>query len=340
MYRELDSNKSGGVRAAASVTGASTWAALLLACAILASCDAIFFQPNSRFYHSPEQFGLRYEEVWIPSAEGTRLNAWFLPGLPPVRGTIVFFHGNAANISNHLYAVRWLPREGYSVLLFDYRGYGASEGQPGRAEAIADGVAAIRYARGRPDVNPRRVIVYGQSLGGALAMSALAESGTEGVRALIVEAAFRSYREVARLKMDESWLTWAFQYPLSWLLFSDRLSPEEILPRIARVPTLVVHRTRDDTVPFEAGRRLYESLPAADKTFWAVEGGGHIQTFVQPEPGWRERLLDWLEERAGKETENAAAETAEESDRDSAVTSETVRTARSPALPSRSDSAN
>jgi hypothetical protein len=210
---------------------------------------------------------------------------------------VVFFHGNAANITNHLYAVRWLPRAGYSVFLFDYRGYGESEGFPARGPAIGDGVAAIQYARQRPDVNPDRLIVYGQSLGGALAIYSLAVAGTEGVRALIVEASFRSYREVARLVMNETWLTWPFQYPFAWLLFSDEFSPGEVWDRIADVPILVVHREGDPTVPFEAGRLLFESLPAHDKTFWPVPGEGHITTFTLPEPGWRERLLAWLEEK-------------------------------------------
>jgi hypothetical protein len=288
--------------------------AVLLAAVLAAACDAVFFQPNSHFYYEPPQFGLRYEDVSFPSGDGTKLHAWFLPGSAPVRGTIVFFHGNAANISNHLYAVRWLPHEGYAVLLFDYRGYGESEGFPDRASAIADGAAAIRYARGRKDVDPRRLIVYGQSLGGALAMPALAEAGTEGVRALIVESSFRSYREVARLKMDGNWLSWAFQVPLAWLLFSDDRSPAEILPRLTEVPTLVVHRTLDDTVPFEAGRRLYESLPAPGKTFWAVEGEGHISTFVKPEPGWREKLLEWLDEKMGGERQTATADYADDTD--------------------------
>jgi len=288
--------------------------AAVISALVVASCDAVFFQPNDRLYYQPQQFGLRFEEVRFASADGTRLHAWFLRGAAPVRGTIVFFHGNAANISNHLYAVRWLPPAGYSVLLFDYRGYGESEGFPERAAAIADGAAAIRHARGRPDVDPRRLIVYGQSLGGTLAMSALAEAGTEGVRALVVESSFRSYREVARLKMDEHWLSWAFQYPLSWLLFSDDLSPVAILPRLAGVPTLVVHRTLDNTVPFEAGRRLYESLPAPGKTFWAVEGEGHISTFVLPEPGWREKLLDWMDDKLEKKQTTAAADFADDTD--------------------------
>ena len=279
-----------------SALAASALAALALS---LSACDGIFFQPNDQFYYAPERFGLAHEELWFESGDGTRLHAWYLPAIPlgaRQLGTIVFFHGNAANITNHVFAVRWLPRAGYAVLLFDYRGYGASEGEPDRATAIADGVAAIQQARARAEGGP--IIVYGQSLGGALAMASLAEAGTAGVRALIVEASFRSYREVARLVMDRSWLTWPFQYPVSWAFFSDELSPAEFWERIAEVPTLVVHRVGDGTVPFEAGRLLYESLPARDKTFWTVPGAGHITTFTLPEPAWRERLLEWLGEKA------------------------------------------
>lgn len=271
---------------------------LLQVVLLLSACDGIFFQPNDRFYYAPETLGLAYEELWFESGDGTRLHAWYLPatsrGAQP-RGTIVFFHGNAANITNHVFAVRWLPREGYAVFLFDYRGYGQSEGEPERAAAIADGAAAIREARAQAAGGP--LIVYGQSLGGALAMASLAEAGTDGVRALIVEASFRSYREVARLVMDRSWLTWPFQYPVSWAFFSDELSPAEFWDRIAAVPTLVIHREGDGTVPFEAGRLLHESLPARDKTFWRVPGEGHIVTFTLPETGWRERLLQWIEEK-------------------------------------------
>jgi pimeloyl-ACP methyl ester carboxylesterase len=99
--------------------------------------------------------------------------------------------------------------------------------------------------------------------------------------------------------MNENWITWPFQYPFAWLFFSDQYSPGEVWERLAAVPTLVVHREGDGTVPFEAGRRLFDSLPASDKTFWAVPGEGHITTFSLPEPGWRERFLDWLETKLG-----------------------------------------
>ena len=278
------------------------WAGLAgLVLLLCPGCNFVFFQPNDRFYHAPGEFGLRHEEVWFESADGTRLHGWFLPALAPAKGTIVHFHGNAANITNHLLAVRWLPRAGYAVLLFDYRGYGRSEGEPDRAGAIADGVAAIRFARGRPGGRAGRLIVYGQSLGGAVAVSALAEAGTEGVGLLILEGAFGSYRTVAQRKIGGFWPLWPFQYPLAWLLFSDGHNPEEAALRLAGLPVLAIHREEDGTVPFASGRELYEALPGPDKTFWAVPGEGHIVTFAQPEPGWRERLVKFLDEKLSAE---------------------------------------
>lgn len=270
--------------------------ALMMASLGLAGCNGAFFYPNDRFYHHPDEFGLAHRDVWFHSADGTRLHGWFLPAQGEARATIVFFHGNAANVTNHVVAVRWLPPEGFHVLLFDYRGYGRSQGEPSRAGAIADGAAAIDHARRMPAVDANRLVVYGQSLGGALAINALAAAGTADVRALMLEGAFVDYPDAAQEVMQRSWLTWPFQ-PFAWAFVSEAPSPRAALPAISQVPALVVHRTGDGTVPFELGRKLYEALPNPDKTFWAVEGRGHIPTFVRPEPGWRPRLLRWLGER-------------------------------------------
>ena len=271
--------------------------ALVLAPAALGGCNNFFFQPDPIRYFVPSQFGLWHEEVTFTSADGTELSGWFLPARPPAQGTIIHFHGNAANITNHIYGVRWLPPRGFSVFLFDYRGYGASEGSPSREGAIEDGAAAIRYVRSRPDVDPNRLIVYGQSLGGALAVNALAEAGTAGVKALVLEATFRSYRELIVLKMRDTLVLWPFQYPVAYLLFTDHLSPEEALPALSTVPTLVIHGEADFTVPFAAGKRLFESVASPDRTFWAVGGAGHLGVFGNPGSFWRGRLIAYLRDR-------------------------------------------
>lgn len=279
--------------------------AVLVLLAVCGGCNGVFFQPNDRFYYHPHQFGLSHRELRFQSADGTRLHGWFLPAVGPSKATIIFFHGNAANISNHIYAVRWLPRAGYDVLLFDYRGYGQSEGEPDRPGAISDGAAAIGLARRMAGGDSHPLIVYGQSLGGALAVNALAEAGTEGVRALILESTFASYQEAARLIMDGAWITWPFQYPFAYLFFTDDQSPLDAMQAIAGVPALVIHREGDRTVPFAAGQALFDALPNPDKTFWAVPGGGHIVTFAQP-GAWRAKLTAWIGQRLSQVTPEGA----------------------------------
>ena len=263
----------------------------------LAGCNGMFFQPDSRLYVTPDQLNLYHEEVEFRSADGTWITGWFLPGQRPVHGTVIHFHGNAANISNHIMAVRWLPPAGYSVLIFDYRGYGASEGSPSREGAIADGAAAINYARERKGVDRSRLIVYGQSLGGALAVNALAAAGSEGVQALVLEGSFASYRELVRLKMNDTWFLWPFQYPVAYGLFSDGMSPTEALPKLADVPLLVVHGESDRTVPFEAGRQLFDAFPGEDKRIWAIPKARHMKIFHQLGSPWRDKLLEYLDAR-------------------------------------------
>ncbi len=273
---------------------------MLISPLILGACDSLFYQPDSKLYWAPEQFGLWYEEVRFSAADGTRLAGWFLPAKGKALGTVVHFHGNAANISNHLYAVRWLPHAGYNVFLFDYRGYGESQGRATREGMLQDGVAAIETVRKRPDVDPQRLVILGQSLGGAIAIGALARAGTEGVKALVIEGGFASYREVVRLILKRSWISWPFQYPVAYLLFSDQFSPLDDLPRIASVPLLAVHGMADQTVPIEEGRHLFEAFPGSDKAFWPIPAAQHMEVFGPPGSPWREQLLQWMEKKLGK----------------------------------------
>lgn len=264
---------------------------------LLAACNGLFFHPDRVGYYHPRQFDLEYENVNFSSTDGTELTGWFLPAKGAPRGTVVHFHGNAANISNHIVAVQWLPAAGFSVFMFDYRGYGASQGSPSRAGLIEDGIAAIQYVRQRPGVDPDRIIVFGQSLGAPIAIGALARGGTDGVIALIVEGGFLSYREVARRVMNEVWLAWPFQYPAAYLFISDALSPEHDLPRISEIPLLVIHADNDPTVSFRNGKDLFEAFSGKDKEFWKVPSNRHMGVFIPEGSMWRKRLMEYLEKR-------------------------------------------
>jgi uncharacterized protein len=245
----------------------------------LVGCTGVIFQPMRELVLTPDQIGLDYQEVTFEAEDGVPLHGWFLPARAPRRGAILFLHGNAQNISTHVANVAWLPAEGFDVLLFDYRGYGRSEGRPSLAGLRLDFEAALATLRARPEVDADRVVVFGQSLGGALAITALATSPhRHQVRALIVEGAFTSYRDLAREKLAGFWLTWPLQVPLG-LTIDDRYRPSDAIRELAPMPLLIVHGEADRVVPPDHAIALYEAA-RPPKELWLVPGAGHIQAFT------------------------------------------------------------
>jgi fermentation-respiration switch protein FrsA (DUF1100 family) len=261
--------------------------------AVLAGCNSLFFFPYRTQVYSPDQLGLKYDDVYFAARDGTRLHAWFLPARSAAEGTILFLHGNAENISTHILSVRWLPAQGFNVFLPDYRGYGASAGEPSIEGMQDDMDSALRTLLARPDVDPDRIVVLGQSLGGAIAIYNVAHSSyRRHIRGLAVESTFASYRGIAREKLAAFWLTWPLQYPLSRLV-SDRYSPARAVALISPIPLLIIHGDRDPIVPVKHGRRLFE-LAREPKELWIVPGGGHIQAFQHSR--CRDRFVLWLQQ--------------------------------------------
>ena len=188
-------------------------------------------------------------------------------------------------------SVRWLPARGFNVFLLDYRGYGASGGDASLSGVQDDMNAALRTLLVRKDVDPDRVVVFGQSLGGAIAIYNVAHSTYRPhIRALVVESAFASYRRITREKLADFWLTWPLQWPLSWTV-SDEYSPSEAVARISPIPLLMIHGDRDPIVPVDHGKRLFE-LAREPKQLWIVPGGGHIQAFQHQ--SYRDRFISYL----------------------------------------------
>ncbi len=193
--------------------------------------------------------------------------------------------------SHFLYAY-WLALEDYDVLAFDYRGYGASAGEKSLAGAVSDGAAALAFARAKAPGRP--LVVLGQSLGGALAVAALARDGGGGVRAVVLDSTFSSYRRVAREKMSHLWLTWPLRWPLSFLV-SDRHAPDRFIAARRPVPLLMLHALDDPVVPYAEGRRLFDLAPGP-KEFWDVPGAGHTEALGVQGAAFRPRLLRFLED--------------------------------------------
>lgn len=192
---------------------------------------------------TPRSEGLEFEEVALRAADGVELSAWFIPRERP-RGVVLVCHGNAGNISHRIHLARMFHDLGFGVLLFDYRGYGASRGHPTERGTYLDAEAAWDWLAGR--VPPGRIVVFGESLGGAVA-AWLARERAPG--AIVLQSTFTSLPDVgARLYW---WL------PVR-LLSRFRYDARGHL-RQARCPVLIAHSPRDEIVPYALGRQLFEA---------------------------------------------------------------------------------
>lgn len=265
---------------------------LLLPAAALAlsGCTHLFFKPTGGIHADPAARGLKYEAVKFRSGDGTELTGLFFPPGGAPKGTVVHFHGNGQNMTAHYPYSAWLAEAGYNVFIFDYRGYGASGGEPELDGVVEDGKAALAHALKLPGAEPDRIIVFGQSLGGAVAVAAVAESGFRPA-ALVIEGSFYSYRQVAAAVLRRNWLTW----PAAWLpalLVSGRHAPGALIASVP-APKLFLHAVNDGTVPLAQGRKLYEAA-AQPKEFHEVPAG-HIEAFTAFRGAYGPRLLEFLD---------------------------------------------
>ena len=254
-------------------------AVVAFAALLLAGCvERMFFYPDSAQYTRPEQFGLQHEDVFFAAPDGSRLHGWWLPAKGAALGSVLHLHGNAANVSNHLPLVAWLPAAGFNVLMLDYRGFGRSQGKPTLDGVVDDAAAALRTLRARPGVDGGRLIVLGQSLGGATALRLLARD-SEGVRLAVIEAAFASYRGIARDAAMQSVVLAPLVPVAAPALPSDKADPVTALPSL-RVPVLLVHGTADEVIPFKHGEQLAAAAPPGT-VFIRVDGARHMESLTR-----------------------------------------------------------
>ncbi len=262
--------------------------ALLLS---LSGCTGLFFQPMTAHVFDPEVMGFDYEDVGFEAADGTKLHGWFFPAEGERLGSVLFLHGNAENISTHFANVAWLAKAGIDAFVFDYRGYGRSSGSPTLDGLHLDAAAALDYLIARPGIEPGSIAVFGQSLGGTIALVAMANSPhKDRLAALIVEGAFADYRGITKEKLANLWLTWPLQWPLS-LTIDNSYSPKAAAAGLAPLPFLLIHGQRDAVIPPHHGEQLFNAA-AEPTTIWRPANAGHIQALATIE--MRERFLDYL----------------------------------------------
>lgn len=263
----------------------------------VSGCTQAFFQPHRSIVSTPGQYGLEYHPVEFKAADGTALFAWFLPARGEPRASVLYLHGNAENISTHFANVAWMPAAGFNVLAFDYRGYGGSQGSPTLEGVQLDTDAAMRTLLALPNVDPKRIIIFGQSLGGALAIHYAAHSEYRAnVRAIVIDSAFSDYRRIVRDKAASFFLTWPFQWLLPQTVDND-FSPAASVHAVSPIPLLFIHGERDSVVPLEHSKRLY-ARAAQPKEIWVVPDAGHIQAVKNKD--LRKRLAEFLHRHSGR----------------------------------------
>ncbi|MBN4054369.1 alpha/beta hydrolase [Nitrospira defluvii] len=225
----------------------------------------IYF-PEKEIIATPEDAGMPFEDLWLSAGDGVRINAWYVP-YKGSQQTLLWFHGNAGNIGNRVDLLTLLHRElKTNILIIDYRGYGKSEGEISEEGTRLDARAAYDYLIKRSDTDPRGIILFGRSLGAAVAVDLATELQFGG---LILEAPFTSIKDMA--KETFPWL------PIGGFLKTRYDSLAKIGK--VRLPLLIMHGDRDNIVPFKQGRRLFEAANDP-KTFYAIPNAAHNDSYV------------------------------------------------------------
>ncbi|MBM4274814.1 MAG: alpha/beta hydrolase [Deltaproteobacteria bacterium] len=231
----------------------------------------IFF-PDKKLEATPRQAGLDFQEVYFDGG-GLRLHGWYVPARDKAT-VLLWLHGNGGNISYEMDGIALLNQSGLGIFIFDYQGYGKSEGQPSEAGVYRDARAAYEYLKNGLSVTPDRIVLFGRSLGGAVAADLALQAPA---RALILDGAFTSLGDMAN--HHYRWLPGKGRY-------AHKFDTAGKLARIS-IPKLIIHGDRDRVVPFWMGRRLYE-VASPPKEFYPIAGAGHEDTM---EVGGREYLL-------------------------------------------------
>lgn len=244
----------------------------------------VFYPETGReIVTTPDRIGLPFENVRLITSDSINLQGWFIPA-ERSRGTVLFLHGNAGNISHRLDSMQMFHRLGYSTLIIDYRGYGNSAGAPSEQGTYRDAEAAWNYLIEQRHTPSCRIVLFGESMGGAIAAWLASH---EKPAALVIASGFTSVPDLAQHIYP--------YFPVRWLA-RIRYDTRDYL-RTVTAPVLIAHSPQDEIIPYEHGRALFEAANPP-KQFLEL-AGGHNDGFIFVRDAWVGVLRDFLAKQTG-----------------------------------------
>ncbi|MBT8047152.1 MAG: alpha/beta hydrolase [Gammaproteobacteria bacterium] len=226
--------------------------------------------PGRTLDATPQSIQLDYADAWIDTEDGERLHGWHIPATA-ARGTVLFFHGNAGNISHRMESILIFNRLGLNVLIVDYRGYGQSSGKAGEQGTYRDAQASWDYLVNDLRVPPEKTVIFGRSMGGAVGAWLASRPGVEPA-GLIIESCFSSGLDMGKRL-----------YPVLPVRLITRIDyPVKDYVTKVQAPLLVVHSRDDEIIPFDMGRAIFDAAPGP-KAFFELRGDHNAGFWISQE---------------------------------------------------------
>jgi len=236
------------------------------------------YGPVREVAYTPSELELDFEDITFKSSDGLRLSGWYIP----VEGSelaVLFCHGNGGNIAHRLDSINIFHNLGLNCFIFDYRGYGSSEGKPNEQGTYLDAGAAYQWLREEKKISPDNIIIFGRSLGGSIAAQL---AGKVKARALVIEGAFTSFADIGQKFYPYMPVRWFARFNYRTIDYIKNVD----------CPVMLIYSRNDDIVPFEFGPKLYE---AANEPKELVEiFGSHNDAFLVSGEIYQKAWIKWL----------------------------------------------
>ena len=246
---------------------------------------AFLYGPVREISNTPDELGMDFEDVFFETEDGLRLNSWYVPA-ENAKFTVLFCHGNGGNIMHRLDSINIFYNLGLNCFIFDYRGYGSSEGKTSEEGTYLDAMAAYKWLTDEKKISPNDIVIFGRSLGGSIA----AQLATKvEVRALIIESAFTSYVDIGKKFYPYMPVRWFARFSYRTIDYIKNV----------RCPVMMIHSRNDEIVPYEFGLELYE---AANEPKEFVEiFGSHNDGFLVSSEIYKKAWIKWLKFLEGRQ---------------------------------------